>query len=1405
MDENKHLKTRVENLTKDKQALEKQRNEAVQNLDEMTKSMNEFRSHAKQKLERCTEDEESLKKQVKSVTAELEDLRASLQVKEKCLAEKQTQLDDFKQLTESKDSRVHDLMERLESLNQENELLKESSTITSTALSDVKIELETLKREHANSGSDQTTKDIFYREIGDLKQQVAARDLEISALKLSSARAACQGCHPCDRGYFSDKLPKCTDPENIAEPDLHDYSALEAEKGKLRKQVRDLESALKSKSTELDSVKSQLSLWSSQYDEAKNFINANDCLVMRLERDNQQKQNLLESSRKDAHSLKIKLEDAKNEIITLEGKLKRSQMEYHQLKISHNESVCSLDSLGKKLTHNQQMFEEKEFEYQSHIDQLREELKGLTANFEALANTVEPKDRTIKELQDHFDVMLPNLESVKAELTSLNAAHVQLKDQSRHVQDEKRRQIKHLEGTLAVYKEEIDKLNSLLNSQKQDSDAQFESANAEIEALKNKNSKFDSQLETSNKELQGFDSKFKELESQLKTKDEKIEQLELSVAQTLKEKSEVLNKHSKDSSDFEKRYEDLNELYKNVNKELNELREKLSLVKENLEAKAEKVSSLEDRCKDNDVKMKGFIEQIERKSQKLLDEEENTKKLSSSIDALQEEVRSKNNQILALNKNVQLADDKCKEIDRSFSDYYRNSQEVINHNKMLTDKVAELQDSLLAMQRLSEGKKDELNQAGDQISVLQGLLSEKQISGAAKQQKILELEHAFQVAVKEKDAALDKCEVSNARLDDMVLRHQEFEQKLKVLEGQVIMKDDQIAMREDKIALLTSKLDSIVKLDDSNLKKLEEVTRNAGEKSEEIVKIKMDNAKLREHVASNESELSKLYRLNSDLEEKVKKFGEEVLKLNLDKKSLSEELNVKASNVDSLMTKVEKFETRENKLQVAVTDEISRLKNVVQTLTEEHNKEMNSQQQNFNQIMAAKEEQLKRALHETQQFSFREQILRTDLATAMNELGQVNSNVYKSGFPHNMPKELNVSPTELTSGVIPISDNVATVGCVTSEMNGFKEGIPANCGIRDARGGYFIYPVASVLGSSKFSALTGTPYTNGNQSQTPANRAPNINGMDKALEIKSDPMLYNFHFLPPDQNGGKDLFQEMNSTNSGQVSPSQESNQRNVLSQGTDRLSSSSASHQTVKRTYSDNPRTHLANSGKEVTKSSTAMPLFETNTGGLSVRSEPVRFDTREEMGDNYFEQDGNSVQLGREKRSFSMERMQIPDNRMLRVEKAMTGRSISSAQMTTLSAKLKTYTVPLATEDRFSKSGTSRDDDDKTRKTSVQELSLIYNSEDELLNQSCTSLTSSAITETVDGAISTRSQTPATNVDMNALAQDLSSFDLEADRVGNSTETDEDFLRILDDNSRKRKELEEKLNLLVEKTSGV
>ena len=1391
----------MENLNSDKQALEKQRNEAVQNLDEMTKSMNEFRSHAKQKLDRCTEDEEGLKKQLRALASELEDLRASLLVKEKCVNEKQTQLEDFKQLTESKDSRIHDLMERLESLNQENELLKESSTITSTALSDVKIELETLKREHANSLNDQTTKDIFYREISELKQQLAARDLEISALKLSSSRSANQSCHhPCDRGFFTEKGVKRSDPENIAEPDLHDYSAMETERGKLRKQVRDLESALKSKTTELESVKSQLSLWSSQYDEAKNFINANDCLVMRLERDNQQKQNLLESSRKELNSLKVKMEDAKNEIITLEGKLKRSQMEFHQLTLSYNESVCNVDSLGKKLTHKQQVFEEKEFEYQSHIDQLREELKGLTANFEALANTVESKERTIKELQDHFDVMLPNLESVKAELTSLNSAHGQLKDQSRHIQDEKRRQIKHLESALKVYKEEIDKLNSILSSQKEDSESRLASASAEIEALKSKNSNYDRQLETSNKELQSLDLKVKELDNEVKIKTGKIEQLELSISQTLKEKSEILDKNSKDTSDFEKRYEDLNEVYKSVNKELIDMREKMALVKESLDAKTEKVAGLEDRCKDNDAKMKGFIEQIEQKSQKLLDEEESKKKLSMSIDALQEEVRSKNNQILSLTKNVQIADDKCKAVDRSFSDYYRNSQEIINHNKMLTDKVAELQDSLLAMQRLSEGKKDELTQAGDQISVLQGLLSEKQVSGAAKQQKILELEHALQVATKEKDIAIEKCKECNSRFETLVSKHQEFEHKLKVLEGQNIMKDDQIAMREDKIALLTSKLESIVKLDDSNLKKLEEVTRNASEKSEEIVKIKMDNAKLREQVASNESELSKMYRKNSDLEEKVKKFGEEVLKLNLDKKSLSEELNVKASNVDSLMTKVEKFETRENKLQVAVTDEISRLKNVVQTLTEEHNKEMSSQQENFNQIIAAKEEQLKRALHEAQQFTFREQILRNDLATAMNELGQVNqlnNVVYRSGFPHNMPKELNVSPTEYTSGVIPISDNVATVGYVTSEGSEFKERITANGAMKDG-GGYFIYPVASVLGSSKFSALTGTTHTNATQNQA-ANR-PNINGMDKALEIKSDPMLYNFHFLPPDQNGGKDLFQEMNSTSSGQVSPSQESIQRSVASQASDRLTSSAASHQTVKRTYSDNPRAHLVNSHPE--KTDAALPVFKSsNTGASSVRSEPaLRYDVKRESGGNVSETLPNGSQFGREKRSYSIERIHIPDNRVFRVE-----RQIGHSQMNApVNNKMKTYTVPLATDDRSTKAASNKDDD-RFRKTSVQELSLVYNSEDELLNQSCTSLTSSAMTENIDGVVSTRSETPATNVDMNALNQDLSSFDIDADRVGNSTETDDDFIRILDDNSRKRRELEEKLNLLVEKTSGV
>ena len=1101
LDENEHLKRRVENLAEDKQSLEKQRNEAVRNLEEMTKNMSEFRNHTKQKFEKFSESEESFKKEIEQLKGGSETHQESLKLKEENIKELQKQIEDLRNLTSSKDDRIQDLNGRLESFMHENELLKESNTITSTALSDVKIELDTLKRQNVLT-VDNSQAELFNREITDLKQLLLARESELSVLKRAISSSNLESDFMMPNGRI--------DSDNIAEPDLHDYSAIEAEKVRLRKQIRELETSLKAKNTELDAVKSQLTLWSSQYDEAKNFINANDCLVMRLERDNQQKQTTIESSRKENNVLKVKIEDAKNEIVTIEGKLKRSQMDYHQLKLVYNECVCKSDNLGKKLEQSVMEFAEKEADYQNHIDQLRQELKELTNNLELLAATVDNKDRTIKELQSHFDVMLPNLESVKGELTSLNSAHNQLKEQSSKLQDEKRTQVKHLESALQVYKDEIEKLKLQLRHKKDTFDLETESYCLELDEMKGKVSQYESQIAVTNNELSTMDASVKRLETEVSEKDGKVSELELSVARLLKEKSDLLEKHSKDNSDFETRFEDLNNLYTSINQELHETQVKLSSANDGLQSKNSKIAQLEELCKDNDSKIKSFIEQLETKSRFLEKETLNKKEAENLVAELQKELKIKSAGISKLTEDLHIAKERYKEIDRTFSDYYQGAQDILNHNKVLQGKVKELQDSLQNTQDMFESTKTDLNHSNEQISILQSLVTEKQVECANKQQKILELEHRGQVALRCREEVDDKVTNLEQKLEKVTENSKDSEQKIRVLEGQLVMKDDQISMRDDKISLLTSKLESIIKLDDSNLKKLEEVTKSASEKSQEIEKVKSENVSYREQLKNSENELSKTYRLNSELDEKVKSLESQVTLLNKSKKSLSEELNLKDVEVQNMQASVDKFETRENKLKVAVTDEITRLKTVVQKLTEEHNKELKEQNEQFRETISAKESHIQKIIQESQQCAFREQILRNDLAQAINQISYYKNNqVYYNENKVTSPNGTVQSADSPTSYTLDQNNGHTFQGHPDERYSNLQK---LNHNQQGLEPSVVYHPGGKI--DSKFSSITGKgfmPYAN---SAIPPRSAKGMDHMDKVTEIKSDPMLLNFHFLP---------------------------------------------------------------------------------------------------------------------------------------------------------------------------------------------------------------------------------------------------------------------------------------------------
>ena len=1349
VEENDHLKQQLKNITEDKQSVEKQRSEAVKNLEEMTKNMGEFRNHTKNKLERLGGSESGLKGEIEDLKKQIETCQSSMKVKEDSVKELQLQIEDMKRLAESKDERIQDLNGRLESCKHENELLKESNTITSTALSDAKLELESLKRTNACSCSEIQNHEHLNREIESLRQILISKDSELNTIKRAISTTSLDNV-----GFYSERVNS----DNIAEPDMHEYSVMEAEKVRLRKQIKELENSLKSKNSELEAVKSQLSLWSSQYDEAKNFINANDCLVMRLERDNQQKQNSLEKCRKEISVLKVKVEDAKNEIITVEGKLKRSQMEYHQLKLAYNEGVCKYDNVSKKLEQNLEEFREKEEEYQNHIDQLREELKELTGNFELLASTVDNKDRTIKELQSHFDVMMPNLESVKGELTSLNSAHNQLKEQSSRVQEEKRKQIKHLESALGVYKEEVEKLKLQLRHQKDTFDLESENYGIEIEDLRGKVNKYESQLTATKTELSAMDKHVKELEAEAICKDGKISELELHIAEMLKEKSEMLEKHSKDSSDFENRFEDLNKLYQSVNSELNETQEKLSSANERLELKIAKVAQLEDLCKDNDSKIKSFIEQLEMKSNILEKEIQNKKEAEELVCELQDEMKLKTAQNLKLADELNITRERYKEIDRTFSDYYQGSQDILAHNKALSEKVKELQSSMQNLKASLESTRDDLTQSNDQIGILQSLLSEKQIDCANKQQKILELEHRNQVGNMCKEDVENKVTELEQKLEKVKTSFQDSEQKVKVLEGQLVMKDDQISMREDKISLLTGKLDSIVKLDDSNLKKLEEVTRSASEKSEEVQKVRSENVKLREDIKTCEAEMSKMYRKNSELDEKLKKLDSETNALNASKKSLSEELNLKDSEVQTLKTSVEKYELRESKLKVAVTDEISRLKTVVEKLTEEHNKELKEQHDQFKESLSTKDFHMQKIAQDMQQSSMREQILRNDLAQAINQINYFKNNQAFYLSPGNMNNQgassngtLN-SPDSPTSYTFEQNTDQVYQGHPDERYDAMQKQHHRKHQKHRLDNGLsgVVYPAGTNV--PKFSSITGKGVVASTNSGVSPRTVPSI---DRMTEIRSDPMLLNFHYLPHDE---QQQAMEMPSPSEGQT-------QRSVESQGLLKP------HQTLQRTYSDsralkstglmsNEETSRQNvNARENLRPEKSSPNISADK--VAPKSAPPKKlnDTSRGADSPFLEISADVADIFRKvKENMECEIPKTPNNDVQNQLESKKGRS---------------YKVPLSNGDENAAGMKSK----ASKRMSVQEMSFTYNSEDELMNQSFHSLTS--LNASQEGLDSVRSHTPAmlemshNSENGDHLRNELSavSFDADGDRVANST----------------------------------
>ena len=322
--------------------------------------------------------------------------------------------------------------------------------------------------------------------------------------------------------------------------------------------------------------------------------------------------------------------------------------------------------------------------------------------------------------------------------------------------------------------------------------------------------------------------------------------------------------------------------------------------------------------------------------------------------------------------------------------------------------------------------------------------------------------------------------------------------------------------------------------------------------------------------------------------------------------------------------------------------------------------------------------------------------------------------------------------------------------------------------------------------------------------------------IDKVTEIKSDPMLLNFHFLPHEDQH--------------QVLEQQSTKGDHVALQRTHSVSS----QQQEQRNEHSNNELH-ENSQKGESKAqqrqrNRSLPNISIDypelqrSGQQSIYASPPK----NEMPSSFIHVDSEVENIFRK----------AEDNNVLNKGASVNVLSKSPKQTAN---KGRTYTVPLSNgNEQTSKS--SRDKQ-RSKKISVQEMSLTYNSEDELLNQSVHSV-SSFNYHSDGGTDSVRSHTPSflensfkvnnegqqaipsfkdgkyVNVKnqvstskascekLDVLNDDCCltlSFDAEGDRVANSTGTDEDFIRMLDANSKKRKELEQKLNLLVEKTGTV
>ncbi|XP_042318819.1 coiled-coil domain-containing protein 18 isoform X2 [Sceloporus undulatus] len=978
---------------------EQQRNEALYNAEELTRTFKKYKEKITDKLEKvqmeeqflernlmnCVKEKEKLQAKCDSYRSEVENLKEQMRqlMEENCIGKEnlmcvETKSSEIELLLKHSQQKIQMLESRLQDqeriLEEKSALINENAELKeliaeqqdhlksySQEIENSKIELKTLENiiSQLSQGSSKevshsttNSSEALYANccesnrflIEELRLKLKMKEAEVQKLQ-GEVMTAKLGQEISERNDGQKVHGLETEPIKLAGTQSESkYLQLELiskqfenEKQKLMRQLDELHAKLEKSEEENSALKDNMTQRTSQFQTIQEELLEKAAKTSRLEREIARKSSQLSTLEKQLEEKRVAYTTAAAKNTELEQELMEANSQLHNLE----------RNINKETEHFSQMLEKTKI---IHLEQHNE----MENQIELLQSQLETKNHQFQEQENTLSILQQDIICKQRQIESLDRLLIESKEEMEQQKAKKDDILRTLQGQLADETIKVKQLQAALDICKEDL-ALYLSHLEENEVL------FEKQLNKKSEEVH-------RLQKEIKIKNDNLQsttEQNLILQQTLQQQQQMLHQETIRNSELEdsqtklqKQLSKLEQEYQkqkeNFEEELRKANEKLNLAYEETDMKRQKVTELSgtirqikvemDQCKDELIDMEKELVHLRRdgqtKAMQLGHLEMTLEQKVSELNKKKQEVRELEDKLLTSETQQKETAEKIETLENDMENATGELKTTLRQLQELRDMLHNAQMSLEEKYAANQDLTEELRECKYELE--------------NKKQELLDMDKILQ----ERNWDLKQRAAQVTHLDMSIRGHrEELEQKIIKLEGALEKTELQIKECNKQIESLEGKLqhskDEVHEKEFNILQQDQEISRLKKETERKQERMKDIEKKMNEqdkYIAEQYKEILDLGQQLRLEREQMKHTHAELLESrrrqvqaqrDLDRISVElEEVNQlcleKESRANRLAEQLGAAQARETQLEARMKAEIKKLSTEIQSLKQSY-------------------------------------------------------------------------------------------------------------------------------------------------------------------------------------------------------------------------------------------------------------------------------------------------------------------------------------------------------------------------------------------------------------------------------------------------------------------------------------